>query len=1013
MTSRQTRAVGERFSLSVSGSFTGDYRWQCDGQIIGITNGSGNVCSVRAVRPGSGWIYCSYNVYGRPPGVVNGPVTVIDAFTERWEIEVVGEPCTVTFDQRDGSAPQKQTVYRNTALARPKDPVRPGFLLEGWYTDPACTRPYNFAALLTGDLTLYANWSVARTVTFRSRGAEAAVQTVADGGLAQPPRLPALRGFVLAGWYTDPACTAAYSFDTPVTASLTLYAKWDPLKECRASFDCADGSAPTAVTVFSGETLPRPAAPLRPGWTFRGWYADPACTRLWSFGTPVTEDTALYAGWDEDPEEPPEELEACTVRVDLRDGSAVQSRTVPKGGWMDEPARPEREGYTFDGWFSDAGCFIPWRSGYVDADLTLYAGWTLRECTVTFIEEQTWLGLPEPEVLYVKTVNYGDRVEEPPPAGGEGLFCGWVEDMTLWYWGENSGLFDFSRPVTRDITLTAVWLEPPEPQGGVLETNPDIWWELGEDGVLTLGGTGGTGNWDWVRNEEGEYEWKQPWYGSRSQILSIEVEPGIDSVGPYTFRGCDRAVRVSLPEGLTGLEEDAFMGCGALTEIRIPGSVTEAGKSAFYGCGSLRTAELPAGLTELPDRMFSGCARLRETPSLEGVTRIGSGAFEDCTGLKELDLPESLRELGVSAFAGCTGLEELVLPEGLTESGNGAFAGCTGLRRVRFPASLKSVTYQSFKNCTGLEELVLPEGVESIGAGAFQNCAGLRRIVIPAGVRSISSLAFSLGEDWEGPLDVFYGGTKEQWEAVRVYGENDALRSQARIHYNCPEIGPLFPVVFDSRGGAAVEEQLRARGELAEEPAAPEREGCAFAGWFRDPECVRPWDFDADAVTGEMTLYAAWRCRVTFSGAGSAETAFGGRVSPPRNPTRPGYRFNGWYADEAASRPYLFASAVTEDLTLYPGWLETLEGPGPEPEDLRLVEWTVEGDRTTVRFSGLPEGGAAAFAVTYEGGRVAVIAAGTVGKDAAVFSGRLRKGAKVFLLEAGSCVPLCGAFELN
>ena len=54
MTSRQTRAVGERFSLSVSGSFTGDYRWQCDGQIIGITNGSGNVCSVRAVRPGSG-----------------------------------------------------------------------------------------------------------------------------------------------------------------------------------------------------------------------------------------------------------------------------------------------------------------------------------------------------------------------------------------------------------------------------------------------------------------------------------------------------------------------------------------------------------------------------------------------------------------------------------------------------------------------------------------------------------------------------------------------------------------------------------------------------------------------------------------------------------------------------------------------------------------------------------------------------------------------------------------------
>ena len=33
-------------------------------------------------------------------------------------------------------------------------------------------------------------------------------------------------GYTFGGWYTDEACTQAYDFSTPVTADLTLYAKW-------------------------------------------------------------------------------------------------------------------------------------------------------------------------------------------------------------------------------------------------------------------------------------------------------------------------------------------------------------------------------------------------------------------------------------------------------------------------------------------------------------------------------------------------------------------------------------------------------------------------------------------------------------------------------------------------------------------------------------------------------------------------------------------------------------------
>ena len=47
----------------------------------------------------------------------------------------------------------------------------------------------------------------------------------ADGKLVKPAD-PTRDGYTFGGWFTDEACTQAYDFSTPVTADLTLYAKW-------------------------------------------------------------------------------------------------------------------------------------------------------------------------------------------------------------------------------------------------------------------------------------------------------------------------------------------------------------------------------------------------------------------------------------------------------------------------------------------------------------------------------------------------------------------------------------------------------------------------------------------------------------------------------------------------------------------------------------------------------------------------------------------------------------------
>ncbi len=70
--------------------------------------------------------------------------------------------------------------------------------------------------------------TVQYTVTFDANGHGTApeAQTVEAGKTAVKPADPTEAGWKFDGWFTDKACTAAYDFSAPVTADLTLYAKW-------------------------------------------------------------------------------------------------------------------------------------------------------------------------------------------------------------------------------------------------------------------------------------------------------------------------------------------------------------------------------------------------------------------------------------------------------------------------------------------------------------------------------------------------------------------------------------------------------------------------------------------------------------------------------------------------------------------------------------------------------------------------------------------------------------------
>ena len=64
------------------------------------------------------------------------------------------------------------------------------------------------------------------------------------------------------------------------------------------SFDSNGGTAVPSQTVWHNYSGTKPAPdPTRTGYTFTGWYVDPACTTLYDFDTILTADRTVYAGW--------------------------------------------------------------------------------------------------------------------------------------------------------------------------------------------------------------------------------------------------------------------------------------------------------------------------------------------------------------------------------------------------------------------------------------------------------------------------------------------------------------------------------------------------------------------------------------------------------------------------------------------------------------------------------------------------------------------------------------------
>ena len=286
----------------------------------------------------------------------------------------------------NGNATMTDTADHGNTVDEPTAvPEYTGYRFDGWYwyPNPSSFVLYDFTSAVTSDLDLYAHWTEWRYVTFvLNNGEQDIVIHVGNGEyITDIPADPTKEGYDFAGWYGDSEFKNKWdSFNVPIEGNFPVYAKWTPQTHT-ADFSIVDDTENTVASqqLEYPAQLTRPDDPVREGYYLDGWYSDEDCTQPFEdFDKPLPQDVHLYAKW---------ELQEYTVVFETNGGTEIQSLTLNYQDMIAEPEEPKKEGLTFDGWYTDVDCTIPFvnfdkqiiefedRVSKVPVVITLYAKW--------------------------------------------------------------------------------------------------------------------------------------------------------------------------------------------------------------------------------------------------------------------------------------------------------------------------------------------------------------------------------------------------------------------------------------------------------------------------------------------------------------------------------------------------------------------------------------------------------------------------------------------------------------
>ena len=204
--------------------------------------------------------------------------------------------------------------------------------------------------------------------------------------------------------------------------------------------------------------------------------------------------------------------------------------------------------------------------------------------------------------------------------------------------------------------------------------------------------------------------------------------------------------RLTLPEGITRIEEYAFERCFNLTEIVFPSSLKSIGEGAFDKCIALMKADLPDHLEQLGSYAFRDCYTLISAALPASLSTIGANPYVGCRYLHHLDvspnhpslryekglLIDTLQHKLISSTRESwlnNSWDTIYIPDGIVSIGDAAL-GSNPVSAFHIPSTVTSIGDFAFMNCDYLIKLTIPENIQFIGANPVLDCDSLSSITV-------------------------------------------------------------------------------------------------------------------------------------------------------------------------------------------------------------------------------------------------------------------------------------------
>ncbi|MDE6656645.1 MAG: InlB B-repeat-containing protein [Anaeroplasmataceae bacterium] len=795
----------------------------------------------------------------------------------------------VIFDSMGGSEVDTQTIYRGHKVTAPSNPTRSGYKFLGWYKDSSCVYSWNFEEdIVTGNVTLYAKWESTQVtppnpekynVTYIINGHGTQPTNLTDV-TALPAELPVLssEGWTFGGWFTDAEFKTAAVAGASLTSNVTLYAKWTeketppaPEKYSVTYVINGHGVQPEKLTEVTALPIELPVLSAE-GWIFEGWYTDAEFKNVAEAEATLFADATLYAKWTEKETPPAPDKYSVTYVIN---GHGIQPEKLTEVTAL--PAELpvlSAEGWTFEGWFSDAEFKTAAVAGAtLSADATLYAKWEAKAVVVDKVKVtfDSNGGSAVSPVL----VEVGSKVNKPAAPTRQGYaFKGWF----------NKSLdkeFNFDTDVIEGaITLYAKW--------EVSEYKVTFGGTSLDQQIVPVGGKITKPNPDpvkanhtfkgWFEDENYTKEWDFNTVITKSITIYAKWEEKVsedeDEIIKFPFSSFHTMAQANLDSSTSKTNKELTTGpftvsAGVKTEAAI---LNTQGKSVSFTLNGKIS---------------------------NGFTLTGTGASSNNTVTVTLTFDG--KTLGTWEIG--YGASKTISVDGLD----------SGTYTISTSGSIKI-------NVFTLKAYNVP--VE---------------VVVQFNTNSDSKIPDVLANKWNTvtkPTDptkdgYIFAGWYTDKELTSAFDFNTKLMDDTTLYakWNIKPVDPnkpIFTIEYNPHGGNEIPNRQINEGEKFAAPDDPIRDGYIFAGWYDDIGYITPHDF-TQPVTQNYTLHAKWEEKpliISFVGADMEDINVyrGNTIDEPTIPEKPNYIFAGWYEDQAFTSEFDFNIPFTKDTTIYVKW---------------------------------------------------------------------------------------------